>query len=100
MLKRIVLVVVLVMSTFIFSSFTEAANPQWVLIQDTHYVQECETLDGITRDYMKKNSYGAREFNEFRQGIIELNNLSEPKVNPGQELKINYWVKPEDILNR
>lgn len=81
MLKNFVIGVVLLM-TFV-------AN--WVLVQDVHLVQEGETLDGITRTYMKKNTYGDREFHEFREGIIELNNL-HGEVHPGQELRINYWV--------
>lgn len=81
MLKRFILVVTLV--------FTFAVN--WALIQDVHYVQEGETLDEITRTYMKKNTYGDREFHEFREGIIELNNL-HGEVVPGQKLRINYWV--------
>lgn len=83
MLKRLILVVTLV--------FTFAVN--WVLIQDVHYVQEGETLDEITRTYMKKNTYGVREFYEFREGIIELNNLHDNHVVPGQKLRINYWVE-------
>lgn len=83
MLERLILVVTLV--------FTFAVN--WVLIQDVHYVQEGETLDEITRTYMKKNTYGVREFYEFREGIKELNNLHDNQVVPGQELRINYWVE-------
>ena len=48
---------------------------------------------------MKKNTYGPRDFKEFREGIIELNNLrGKTKLYTGQELSINYWVTPEDIL--
>lgn len=64
----------------------------WVLIEDIHQVMDGETLDGITRDYMEKNTYGTREFHEFREGIIELNNLHGTEVVPGQKLRINYWV--------
>lgn len=100
MLKKFILLAMLVMTAFVFSGFSEAATPKWVLIQDVHHVQEGETLDGITRVYIKKNTYGTREFQEFREGIIELNNLHEKNINPGQELRINYWVIPEEILNR
>ena len=84
MLKNFILVVTLVM-TFVVN---------WVLIQDIHQVMEGETLDSITRDYMKKNKYGDREFKEFREGIIELNNL-HGEVVPGQKLRINYWVEED-----
>ena len=85
MLKRFIVCVALV--------FTFVVN--WVLVQDVHQVIEGETLDGITRDYMKKNTYGTREFHEFREGIIELNNL-HGEVVPGQKLRINYWITEED----
>lgn len=82
MLKNFIVGVALVVMTFITN---------WVLIQDVHCVQKGETLDGITRTYMEKNTYGTREFHEFREGIIELNNL-HGEVVPGQNLRINYWV--------
>lgn len=99
MLKKFIMVVMLLTATVVFTGFTEAAMPKWVLIHDAHHVVEGETLDSITRDYMSKNTYGPRGFEEFREGIIELNGLHETKeLHFGQELKINYWVRPEDIL--
>lgn len=85
MLKNFIVGIALVMSFVV----------NWVLIQDVHIVLEGETLDGITRAYMEKNTYGTREFHEFREGIIELNNL-HGEVRPGQKLRINYWVTEED----
>ena len=98
MLKKIILAVMLLAATVVLSGFTEAAAPRWVLIHDVHYVVEGETLDGITKTYMKKNTYGPRGFEEFREGIIELNGLRGKTIYAGQELNINYWVTPEDIL--
>lgn len=100
MLKKIVMVVMLLTATVVLSGFSEAAMPKWVLIHDAHHVVEGETLDSITQAYMKKNTYGPRGFEEFREGIIDLNNLRDMEVHPGQELRINYWVTPEEILNR
>lgn len=101
MLKKFIMVVVLLTATVVLSGFSEAAMPKWVLIHDVHHVVEGETLDGITREFMAKNTYGPRGFEEFREGIIDLNSLGDnPVVHPGQELKINYWVTPEEILNR
>lgn len=107
MLKKFVMVVMLLTTTVVFTGVSEAeaaeagdALPKWVLIHDSHYVQEGETLDGITRTYMKKNTYGPRGFEEFREGIIALNNLRGKTVYTGQELSINYWVTPEEILNK
>ena len=85
MLKNFIVCIVLIM-TFVVN---------WVLIQDVHCVQKGETLDSITRDYMKKNTYGDREFKEFREGIIELNGLHGEEVVPGQKLRINYWVEDD-----
>lgn len=98
MLKKIILAVMLVAATVVFSGFSEAAAPRWVLIHDVHYVMNGEDLDSITKAYMQKNTYGPRGFEEFREGIIELNNLRGKTVYPGQELNINYWVTPEDII--
>ena len=104
MLKKIILTGSLLMAATIFSGFnsSEATTPQWVLIHDVHYVMDGETLDQITKTYMAKNTYGPRDFKEFREGIIELNNLRDKteELHTGQELRINYWVTPEDILNR
>lgn len=97
MLKKIIMAVML---TATIAGFGEAA-PKWVLIHDVHNVVEGESINSITRVYMKKNTYGPREFAEFREGIIELNDLrGREEVHPGQKLKINYWVTPEDVLNR
>ena len=103
--KKIVLIGGLLAAATIFSGFstseaTEVGDtlPKWVLIHDVHYVVEGETLDGITKTYMKKNTYGPRGFEEFREGIIELNGLRGKTIYAGQELNINYWVTPEDIL--
>lgn len=109
MLKRIILTGGLIAAATIFSGFStseavegttaEVSAPKWVLIHDVHYVMNGETLDEITEAYMKKNTYGPREFKEFREGIIELNNLrGKEELHTGQELKINYWVRPEDII--
>ena len=108
MLKKIILAVMLVAATVVLSGFStsEAAEvgdtlPKWVLIHDVHYVTDGETLDEITKAYMAKNTYGPRDFKEFREGIIELNGLrGKTDLHAGQELNINYWVTPEEVLNR
>ena len=107
MLKKIILTGGLIAAATIFSGFStseaaeEGVTPKWVLIHDVHYVMNGESLDQIVRDYMTKNTYGPRGFEEFREGIIELNGLrGKTELHDGQELKINYWVTPEEILNR
>lgn len=106
MLKKIILAVMLVAATVVLSGFStseaaEVGDTKWVLIHDVHYVMNGEDLDSITRVYMKKNTYGHRGFEEFREGIIELNGLrGKTDLHAGQELNINYWVTPEEVLNR
>lgn len=108
MLKKFIMVVILLTATVVLSGFStsEAAEvgdtlPKWVLIHDVHYVTDGETLDEITKAYMAKNTYGPRDFKEFREGIIELNGLrGKTDLHAGQELNINYWVTPEEVLNR
>ena len=102
MLKKIVLIGLIVAAT-IFSGFSTSeateGDAKWVLIHDVHYVMDGETLDEITKAYMAKNTYGPRDFKEFREGIIELNGLrGKTKLYAGQELNINYWVTPEEVL--
>ena len=83
---------VLIMSAVAF------ANPvPWKLVEETHVVEAGETLEDITFEYMQKNTYGKREFYEFRSGIIELNPwLMERSIEEGDALKINYWVNNND----
>ena len=101
--RKLLLAAATIFSGFSVSEAAEGGDtlPKQVLIHDVHYVMDGEDLDSITRVYMKKNTYGPRGFEEFREGIIELNGLrGNKKVYPGQELRINYWVKPEEVLNR
>ena len=106
MLKKFIMVVMLLAATVVFSGFStseaaEVGDTKWVLIHDVHYVTDGATLDEITKAYMAKNTYGPRDFKEFREGIIELNGLrGKTDLHAGQELNINYWVTPEEVLNR
>lgn len=67
---------------------------------ETYLVQYGDTLDNITSEYMKKNTYGKRDFDEFKQGIIELNMDKYPRIRygeiyAGERLEINYWIRKE-----
>ena len=92
----------LVLSALIVSSVnsTEAAEVDhraWTLVQVSYEVQQGDTLDSVTEMYMKKNSYGKREFKEFREGIKQLNDwLLERDMKEGDVLRINYWEKVKD----
>ncbi len=78
---------------------TEAAEVDrraWTLVQVSYEVQQGDTLDSVTEMYLKKNTYGNREFKEFREGIKQLNEwLLERDMKAGDVLRINYWEKVE-----
>ena len=90
MVKFIVtLVAVLMMG---LASTCMAAGYQ--LMQDKYTAENGDSLDSITIKYISKNTYGVREFKEFKSGIIELNPwLLEREVKPGDIIYINYWIK-------
>ncbi len=71
-----------------------AAAPE--LIKTTYTVQENDSLNSITTKFIKKNTYGKRNFYEFREGIKELNPwLLERTMVIGDLLHINYWIDKE-----
>ena len=73
------------------------AAPAYEYVVETYTVQATDTLDSITDVYIVKNTYGEREHNEFKQGIIELNEFlwerKDCKLVVGEQLKIAYWKK-------
>ena len=61
-----------------------------------YYVtQPGDTLESIAVRFINRNTYSARQFNEFAEGIAETNPqyfMGKNKVVPvGVRLKINYW---------
>ena len=94
------LVVFLICITIIVGasiSFAEAITPgerPYAMVTENYTVQTGDTLDKICKLYMKKNTWGRREFNEFKLGIQELNlQLFKRDVIQGETLVINYWIK-------
>lgn len=94
------LVVFLVCITIIIGtciSFAEAITPgerPYAMVTENYTVQTGDTLDKICKLYMKKNTWGKREFSEFKFGIQELNpQLFERDVIQGETLVINYWIE-------
>lgn len=93
MVKNIILMVIALVIGY--SSICFAGS--YKLIQDKYVVQMGDSLDSITLVYMSKNTYGQREFKEFREGIMELNPwLLERDVHVGDEIRINYWVEAKE----
>lgn len=68
------------------------------LIEDVYIVKEGDTLRDISERFLPLNTGGRRYILEFEQGIVELNpelQKDRGRIYPGQELRINYWIKGE-----
>jgi len=97
-MKKAVLVAI---SLFLLTSVANAMTPgekAYCLVTENYTVQNNDTLDSITRRYIVKNTYGKREFHEFRDGIIELNYdiFKQRDIRKGDNLVITYWIPNED----
>lgn len=93
MAKNIILVAMALLIGF--SNICLANN--YELVQDRYTAQAGDSLDSITLAYMSKNTYGSREFKEFRAGIVELNPwLLERDVHEGDVIRVNYWIEEEE----
>ena len=66
------------------------------LVETTYIVKEGDTLRDISEAYLPLNTGGRRYILEFEESIVELNpelQQDRGKIYPGQEIRINYWVK-------
>ena len=66
------------------------------LVETVYTVREGDTLRDISEMFLPLNTGGRRYILEFEEGIVELNpELWENRgsIYPGQEIRINYWVK-------
>lgn len=65
------------------------------LVETTYTVKKGDTLRGISEAYLPLNTGGRRYILEFEQGIREINPelWHTVTIQPGQVIKINYWVK-------
>lgn len=66
------------------------------LVETVYTVREGDTLRDISERFLPLNTGGRRYILEFEEGIVELNpELWENRgsIYPGQEIRINYWVK-------
>ncbi|MDF2535842.1 MAG: hypothetical protein K0R18_2001 [Bacillales bacterium] len=91
-------------ATFILCGFKSDKPYAYEPVTETYIVQNGDILDNITSEYMKKNTYGKRGFDEFKQGIIELNNDKHPRIRyseifAGERLEIHYWIRKEVPVN-
>jgi hypothetical protein len=67
-------------------------------------VQDGDTLWSITSEYIVKNTYGKRCFQEFKYGIIQENYKKYPDIKSGlikkgDVLEIHYWIKKDGVKN-
>jgi hypothetical protein len=77
--------------------FSNCSAADYTLVEDTYTAKPGDSLNSIALTYMSKNTYGAREFKEFKAGIVELNPwLLERDVHSGDKIRINYWVETEE----
>ena len=66
------------------------------LVQTVYTVKDGDTLREISERFLPLNTGGRRYILEFEEGIVQLNpELWENRgdIRPGQQIKINYWVK-------
>lgn len=76
------------------SEAAEVDHRSWTVVHVSYEVQEGDTLDSIAEKYVQKNTYGVRDFYEFKEGIRELNDwLLTRDLKKGDVLRINYWEK-------
>lgn len=95
-LKKILLLTIIMSCAFgvAMATATVPGEKPYRLVTENYVVQDGDTLDSIAMYYIKKNTYGPREINEFREGIRELNYdmIKDGDVKKGEMLKINYWI--------
>ena len=88
-MKRVLFLLTAMM--IMISSTCMAAS--YRLVEAEYSVQEGDSLDSIAVEYMSKNTYGPREFKEFKSGIVQLNEwLMNRDVQAGDMVRVNYWV--------
>ncbi len=76
------------------SEAAEVDHRSWTVVHVSYEAQEGDTLDSIAEKYVQKNTYGVRDFDEFKEGIRELNDwLLTRDVKKGDVLRINYWER-------
>ena len=75
---------------------TGAYSGDQKLVETVYTVREGDTLREISERFLPLNTGGRRYILEFEEGIVQRNpELWENRgdIRPGQQIKINYWVK-------
>lgn len=93
-IKKAAIIAALGITTLI--SLGAVDGKDYELVEETYIVQRGDTLWTIGEAFMAKNTYGDRYLPEFVQGIIQNNEelvQSHGQVEPGQKLRITYWVE-------
>ncbi len=73
---------------------SELCSREWIVVHAVYKAEKGDTLDSIAAQYMRQNTYGKREINEFKSGIIERNSwLLTRDLQPGDILTICFWKK-------
>ena len=75
---------------------TGAYSGDQKLVETVYTVMDGDTLRDISERFLPLNTGGRRYILEFEEGIVQLNpELWENRgdIRPGQQIKINYWVK-------
>lgn len=80
-------------------SLGAADGDDYRVVEDVYTVQEGDTLWSIGEAFVEKNTYGQRYLPEFIEGIKQNNDFlveSHGQVEPGQKLRVTYWVKSDE----
>lgn len=71
-----------------------------VLVEETYTVRPGDTIWGIAEEYCAKNTGTRRYILEYKSGMEEMNPWlldRKGEIYPGDELRLTYWVKSEEV---
>lgn len=80
-------------------SLGAADGKDYRIVEEVYTVQSGDTLWSIGETFMMKNTYGRRYLPEYIEGIKQLNEElleSHGQVEPGQKLRVTYWVNSDE----